>query len=253
MTEKQPLQQAILGLLLAWALIAQLTYSGFLIYLQANASRFAQVPFHTYSFSTTISEIPEAYLNSGLQAWDNVLALNGEPVKGEEQLDEVRFGSRPGETLTVTVERSVNGQSKKLTVPVTLHRASTKWLIVLVLTVFLPLSCLLVGFYIAFARPRDVVAWITMAMLASFGQVVGSGVSWFIGSPWKELLFIYHAVLSNSWPLWLLLFALYFPVPFAWWKKYSWLNWVLAVPSVILGSFDIYGYSASRQAPPGVG
>ncbi len=83
------------------------------------------------------------------------------------------------------------------------------------LAVFLPLSCLLVGFYIAFARPRDPVAWITMAMLASFGQVVGSGVSWFIGSPWKELLFIYHAVLSNSWPLWLLLFALYFPVPFA--------------------------------------
>lgn len=242
MTEKQPLQQAILGLLLAWALVAQLTYSGFLIFLQANASRYAQVPFHTYSFSTTISEIPEAYRNSGLKAWDNVLALNGESVKGEEQLDEVRFGSRPGETLTVTVERSVNGRSKRLTVPVTLHRASTQWLIVLVLAVFLPLSCLLVGFYIAFARPRDVVAWITMAMLASFGQVVGSGVSWFIGSPWKELLFIYHAILLNSWPLWLLLFALYFPVPFAWWKKYSWLNWVLAVPSVILGSLDIYGY-----------
>ncbi len=242
MTEKQPLQQAILGLLLAWALIAQLTYSGFLIYLQANASRYAQVPFHTNNFSTTISEIPEAYRNSRLQAGDNVLALNGEPVKGEEQLDEVRFGSRPGETLTVTVERSVNGQSKRFTVPVTLHRASTQWLIVLVLAVFLPLSCLLVGFYIAFARPRDAVAWITMAMLASFGQVVGSGVSWFIGSPWKELLFIYHAILSNSWPLWLLLFALYFPVPFTWWKRRSWLNWILAVPSVIFGSFDIYGY-----------
>lgn len=242
MTEKQPLQQAILGLLLAWALIAQITYSGFVIYLQANASRYAQVPFSTHSFSTTISEVPEAYRNSGLRAGDNLLAINGEPVNGEEQLDQIRFGSRPDEKLTVTVERIVSGQTKTLSIPVTLHRASTQWLIVLVLAVFLPLSCLLVGFYIAFARPRDPVAWITMGMLASFGQVVGSGVSWFIGFPWRELLFVYHAVLSNSWPLWLLLFALYFPVPFAWWKKHSWLNWVLAFPSIILGVLDIYGY-----------
>ncbi len=112
MTEKQPLQQAILGLLLLWALIAQLTYSGFVIYLQANASRYAQVPFDTHSFSTTISEIPEAYRNSGLRAGDNLLAINGKPLNGEEQLDQVRFGSRPDETLTVTVERTVDGQSK---------------------------------------------------------------------------------------------------------------------------------------------
>ncbi len=121
------------------------------------------------------------------------------------------------------------------------------------LAVFLPLSCLLVGFYIAFARPRDPVAWITMAMLASFGQVVGSGVSWFIGSPWKELLFIYHAILSNSWPLWLLLFALYFPVPFAWWKRHSWLNWLLALPSIDSWDLRHLRLSAGRQAPARVG
>ncbi len=250
MTEKQPLQQAILGLLLAWALIAQLTYSGFVIYLQVNTSKYAQVPFNTYSFSTTISDIPDAYRDSGLKAGDKLLALNGQAVSGEEQLDHVRFASRPSETLTVSVERTVQGQAKTLAVPVTLHQTSSTWMKTLlagVLAVFLPLSCLLVGFYIAFARPRDPVAWITMAMLASFGQVVGSGVSWFIGSPWKELLFIYHAVLSNSWPLWLLLFALYFPVPFPAWRRVSWLNWIFALPSAILAALDIYGYVMAEK------
>ncbi len=242
MVEKQPLQQAVLALLLLWALIAQLTYSGFLVYLQANSANYAQVPFSTEPFSTTISDIPDAYRNSGLKRGDNLLALNGKPIFGEEQIDYVRFSSHPGDTLTVGVERQIADSRRRLTIPIDLKRRPTQWTRVLVLSVFLPLSCLLVGFYIAFARPRDPVAWITMAMLASFGQVVGSGISWFISSPWREILFVYHAILANSWPLWLVLFALYFPVPFAFWKRHSWLNWVLAVPSIILATFEIYGY-----------
>ncbi len=241
MVEKQPLQQLTLGLLLLWALIAQLTFSGFLIYLQANSARYAQVPFYTNPFSTVISDIPESYRGNGLEAGDDVLALNGRPVEGEEELDRARFTSHEGDTLTVRVKRDANGQSRPVNIGVILHRAAPQWTRVLVLSVFLPFSCLLVGFYIAFSRPRDPVAWIAMAMLASFGQVVGSGVSWYISSPWRELLFVYHAVLSNSWPLWLLLFALYFPIPFPGWRKFSWLNWVLAAPSIVLAGVDIYG------------
>lgn len=229
-------------MLLLWALIAQLTYSGFLIYLQSNAARYAQVPFYTYQFSKTISEIPASYRGSGLETGDQLVELDGRPVYGEDQLDLVRFGSHPGETLVVTVRRAANGPSRQINVPVKLHRAPTQWIRVLVLSVFLPLGCLIVGFYIAFARPRDPLAWITLAMLASFGQVAGSGVSWFISPPWRELLFVYHAILSTSWPLWLLLFALYFPAPYAAWKRLSWLNWVFALPSAILAVLEIYGY-----------
>ena len=103
--------------------------------------------------------------------------------------------------------------------------------------------CLLVGFYIAFARPRDPLAWITMAMLASFGQLASEGrlISWSIWSPWRELLLIYHAILSNTWPLWMLLFALYFLNPFAFLRQRTWL---LAAISLLPASFavlDIYG------------
>ncbi len=242
MIERSNRQRAVLGLLLLWALVAQLTYSGFLVYLQANSSRYAQTPFYTHDFSTVISDIPLAYRSSGLRRNDDIVALNGKFVQGEEQLDQMRFGSHPGDTLAVTVRRNVGGRSQQLQIPITLHSSSARWTQVLVLSVFLPLSCLLVGFYISFARPRDPVAWITMAMLASFGQVVGSGVSWFLSSPWQEILFLYHAVLANSWPLWLLLFGLYFPVPFASWKRLSWLNWVFAAPPAVFAALDIYGY-----------
>ncbi len=242
MVEKQPFQQITLGLLLIWALISQVVYSGFLIRLEMNGRRFAQTPFYTQIFSPEISEVPSEYRKSSLRAGDRILALNGVPVDGEESLDHARFTSHPGETLNVLLERPLEVGKRLVTVPVALKARNTQWTRVLVLSVFLPLSCLVIGFYIAFARPRDPLAWIAMAMLASFGQVAGSGVSWALSSPWRELLFVYHAVLANSWPLWLVLFALYFPVPFPAWRKYKFLNWVFALPPVILGALWTYGY-----------
>jgi len=242
MVEKQPLQQAILGLLLLWAVIAQATYSGFVIYVQAKAQHFAQVPFYTHAFSTVISEVPNIYAGSGLQPGDTIKTLAGQPVIGEEQLDEIRFRSHPGDRLAVTATRGSGNQAKDIATSIRLQAGKAHWTIAIVLSVFLPAACLLVGFYIAFARPRDPLAWIAMAMLASFGQVAGSGVSWALSSPWQEFLFVYHAVLTNSWPLWLLLFALYFPAPFSWWKRHSWLNWLLALPSLVLAALSIYGF-----------
>lgn len=242
MVEKQPFQQVLLGLLLLWALIAQLTFSGFLVYLQINVNRNAQIPFYTQSVSTVISEIPPTYRDSGLRPKDDVVALNGKSISGEEELDRMRFASRPGDTLTVTVDRDSAGVTSRIDVPVKLHAVATQWTKVLVLSVFLPLSCLLIGFYIAFARPRDPLAWITLAMLASFGQITGSGVSWFVSSPWRELLFVYHGILSNSFPVFLVLFALYFPVPFPFWKRYKRLNWAIAAPWIALAMLDVYVY-----------
>src|SRR5205807_2253200 len=91
------------------------------------------------------------------------------------------------------------------------------------------------------ARPLDPRAWITMVMLASFGQVAGGGPAWAISSPWRELSFLYHEILTDTWPLWLVLFALYFPVPFRFLAKYRWTPWVLASPLAVLAALDLYG------------
>ena len=215
LTKKPNLHYAVLGLLLLWALTAQLTYSGFVIYTQANSTTYLPVPFRTGEYSTSIAWLPPSYENSGLKIGDDVVALNGKRVEGTKQIDEMRFNLHPGDTLGITVQRKANGRSQTLNVPVLMHpyqSGAFSWVTVLCVAALLPLSCLIVGFYIAFARPRDPLAWITMAMLASFGQLAGSGISWSIWSPWREMLLVYHAILANSWPLWMVLFALYFPV-----------------------------------------
>jgi len=245
-TNKPTLQYAVLTLLLLWALTAQLTYSGFVIYAQANLKKDLPVPFTTREYSTRIAELRPSYENSGLEIGDDVAALNGTRVEGAKQIDELRFNLHPGDTLAVTVRRTANGRSQTLNVPVLMHpypSGAIRWVTALCVSALLPLSCLIVGFYIAFARPRDPLAWITMAMLASFGQLAGSGISWAIWSPWREMLLIYHAILANSWPLWMVLFALYFPVPFGFIRRHPWLNWALAVPSILFGVLDLYGYS----------
>ena len=244
-TKRPTLQYALLTLLLLWAFTAQLTYSGFVIYTQVNSTKYLRVPFTTWEYSSRISGLRPGYENSGLNIGDEVIALNGQPLRGIKQLDEIRFSLHPGDRLVVSVRRTSAGKTQTLNVPVVMHQyrpGAFGWATAICVSVLLPLSCLLVGFYIAFARPRDPLAWITMTMLASFGQL-GTAVSWAIWSPWREILAVYHVILANSWPLWMVLFALYFPVPFAFLRKHSWLNWVLAAPSIFFGTLDLYGSS----------
>jgi phosphoserine phosphatase RsbU/P len=244
-TKKPTLQYAILAVLLLWALISQLAYSGFLIHAQATSARRVEVPFLLDEFSTKISLVLPPYESSGLRTGDDIVAFNGEMINSERQFEEAWSHMAPGEMLSVTLLRTHGGRTGKMTVPVKMQRRISRalgWTMVIMFSGVLPLSCLLVGFYIVFARPRDPLAWITMAMLASFGQLVAVGNTWSIWSPLREILSIYHLVLNNSWPLWMLLFAYYFPIPFPFLKKRGWLVWLPAVPPALLIWLEIYGY-----------
>jgi sigma-B regulation protein RsbU (phosphoserine phosphatase) len=242
-TTKPSLQYAVLGLLLVWALLAQLTFIGFILYVQANAAYDLAAPFITRVYTTEILHLAPTYENSGLKIGDQVLAVNGVQVKGAEQIDDLLFRLHPRSTLAVTVRRTVNGGSRILNIPVVMHAAPPQrfgWITVLGLRVFLPLSCLVIGFYIAFARPRDPLAWITLGMLASFGELLGRE-NWAIWSPWREIFLVYFSVLNSLWPLWLVLFALHFPVPFRFIRKRLWLNWIVALPFLFLAAISLYG------------
>jgi sigma-B regulation protein RsbU (phosphoserine phosphatase) len=242
-TKKPNLQYAVLGALLLWALVAQLTFIGFIIYVQANAAYDLSAPFTTRVYTARILHLAAGYENSGLKIGDQVLAVNGVQVKGEQQIDDLLFRLHPGTTLMVTLRRAANGSSRVLTIPVHMHAAPPQelgWIRALGLRVFLPLSCILIGFYIAFARPRDPLAWITLGMLASFGELLGRE-NWAIWSPWREISLVYFSTLSSVWPLWLVLFALHFPVPFRFIRKRLWLNWVVALPFLLLAAVSLYG------------
>ncbi|MGA8026166.1 MAG: SpoIIE family protein phosphatase [Bryobacteraceae bacterium] len=242
--KKPTWQYAILSALLAWALIAQLTYSVFLIYTQANSAKYPAPPFEAQGFTARIVRAHSEYRNSGLKPGDEVLAVNGEPVQGAIQLDNIPYKFRVGETIIITVRRSVRGVPNIVTVPVHLRADQTQgldWAIDLGLFTIFPLSCLALGFFIAFARPRDPLAWITLAMLVSFSQLASGGGFWAIWPPWREIYLAYFAVLSPFWSLWFLIFGLYFPAPFAFLRTRQWISWLLAAPILLLVSTTFYG------------
>src|SRR3954471_1278364 len=102
-------QYIVLGVLLLWTLVAQLTYSSYYIYVQATREENLPVPFDTADLSTRITELRPSYERSGLRIGDDVIALNGEPLVGMKQLQEMRFGLHPGDTLRVLVRRNTGG------------------------------------------------------------------------------------------------------------------------------------------------
>jgi sigma-B regulation protein RsbU (phosphoserine phosphatase) len=231
-----------LAVLLFCALNAQLAYTGINFYVLAHSSRLVKLPFQRFDETLKVSAIPDEYKSSGLKVNDEIVALNGESVTGLKQLDQMAFSLHPGDRLVMKVSRIVGSQPHLMDIPVRLQSMTAdalSWALTISFNI-LALSCLLVGFYIVFARPSDPLAWIALAMLLSIGHIAHGGTSWAVWSPWRELLFIYNPILSNSWPLWLLLFALYFPVPFDYIQKRRWPQWLLALPWIGLAVIDIY-------------
>jgi sigma-B regulation protein RsbU (phosphoserine phosphatase) len=237
-------QYVLLGVLLLWALIAQGMFSGYLIHGQLQSGKQAHLPFVFHEYSTIVGYVEPNYRDSGIKPGDEVLAINGEKINGVAQIADFRYRLHRGETVLIAVKRTEGGQAKTLDVPLVLKEdqsAAIVWAYVIGVFLILPATGLIVGFYIAFARPLDPLAWITMAMLASFTQLAGIPISWSIWPPWRELLLIYHSLLNNTWPLWMLLFGLYFPVPFPFLKQRRGLIYAISAIPAFLTVLDIYG------------
>jgi sigma-B regulation protein RsbU (phosphoserine phosphatase) len=237
-------QYILLGVLLLWALMAQGVFSGLAI--SSQSSEKSLLPFFFRDFSTILDGVRPEYQESGFKPGDEVIALDGETVKGRATIAAVNEWLHPGLTVIVTVKRTEGAQTKALNIPLAIvpeRRPAIIWTYVIGVLVALPVICLLVGFYIAFARPLDPLAWITMAMLASFGQLAAEGriISWSIWPPWRELLMTYHAILGNTWPLWMLLFALHFPSPFPFLRGNRWVIYSLSFLPACFAGLDIYG------------
>lgn len=238
--KKPTLQIALLIFLLAFALASQIPYSAFIWGWEVSST--TQDTFSKATYATTVQSVEPAYAASGLETGDEILRIDGAPLTGDQQFSEWLTRAKPNQTVTVDVTRVRDGKLEAHTIRLRMAPArpqASALVFHIVSLVVLPFTCLLVGFYIAFARPTDPLAWITMAMLASFSQSMG-GTSVLLTDPWRPLFFIYHSVLNESWPLWMVLFALYFPIPFPFIVRKPWINWLLAIPAFVLAGVNIY-------------
>jgi sigma-B regulation protein RsbU (phosphoserine phosphatase) len=247
-------QYLLLSLLLIWSTMAQVAISGYQIFSANKSKQTGILPFHIdlAADSLMLRSYDDDLRKIGLLPGDELVALNGEIITGFRQLERRRFSWRPGQQVRVTVRRQDSGTAHTIDRVVSVrlpHRGALDWTFTIVLYTVIPIFSLILGFFVAFSRPHDKLAWLTLAMMASFSQL-GPANLFGLPDPWMELVIGYRSLMTNTWPLWVMLFGMYFPSPFDFLRKYKWPTVLLSIPFLVLLVVDIYTdiYDASRIA-----
>jgi phosphoserine phosphatase RsbU/P len=212
------------------------------------------LPFIVDPATATITVVRGA-ANAGLRKGDLLLAVDGVPYTGTHVIDEAIANPHPNGILTVTVRGSAG--DKTVQVPLTTLQMSRGGALSgpaakIILYVVMPCFCVILGFWVAVVRPRDLLAWLLLGVTLGFSQLLG--VSTGFWGPWiRDLARAYHLLAGNFWGIAMLLFGLYFPEPFPFENRrvWRWLTWaavvvmvVCALPDIVVKTVDVERYAA---------
>ena len=178
----------------------------------------------------------------GIHDGDGLLAVNGVPYTGTGILGRAFRSLQVGVPLVVTVvpKNAPVGAQQTIPLPVTAARFSS-WDTATDLAVefFLPVVSLLLGFWVAFRRPRDPLAWLLLALMLSFPHILRTFVVQGWAPGWRVAGVLYETTLEAAFPIVIYLFGRFFPEPFPRRSGYdkSWraLQWLCALPFAVLG------------------
>ena len=205
----------------------------------------------------TISFLTDEAKAAGLKSGDQLVAVNGKPVVGTAVFGEAMHRARAGDVLEVTVRHGGQLRTAAVTLRGGRHHDVLWLLISVLLIVAVPLLSLGTGFWVAFVRPRDPLAWLLLILLATFAVFYNADAEQW-GPVVRDLAVIYRFGVQAAFPIAALLFGLYFPEPFPrqgrwiWWYR---LAWLLIVPSALLGAalvVDDIGTMENRAAVIGL-
>jgi sigma-B regulation protein RsbU (phosphoserine phosphatase) len=200
-------------------------------------------PFGLNFDSDRFSYTAPALKDLGVQVGDEVMEIEGRPYEGLAQVAGVLSPKRPGDRLAVKVLRKGHTEAEAFSVPLTLPRgwgdpSVLGWIVFCGMTIFTPTFCLLLGFAVAFIRPRDPLAWLLLTLMLSFGQMSTTGdLSFDILLQWPPFFrpsaIFFHTLLGGTWALWILLFGIYFPERLDLDRRLPWLKWLLIAPIAV--------------------
>ncbi|MGB9123294.1 MAG: SpoIIE family protein phosphatase [Candidatus Angelobacter sp.] len=184
---------------------------------------------------------PEA-ARAGIHVGDLLVAVNGVPYTGTGVLGGAFAHARPGIPIVLTI---VSGDPAKpgqgtVSLPVS-HVPVPFWALArdLVLFFLLPGVSLLLGFWVAFVRPRDPLAWLLLALMMGLPHILETSKIPGWGRGWREAGMLYHAILEFSFPIVIFLFGRFFPEPFTKGSRYNlvWkiVLWLVGFPYAVLG------------------
>ena len=177
--------------------------------------------------------MPEAQA-AGLRVGDAVVDVNRRPFTGGIVLLEELRNSSPGQPMSLTILRP-DGSEATVSFQLAPQRPSVApvWAWVIQCTfLFLPFSCLLLGLYTVFARPRNFYAWLILGILA-FLPAIFIPQTLFQG-PLAPIALVWNIVAQTAMPICLMLFGIYFPERSYLDVRAPWIKWFLIIPVLAL-------------------
>lgn len=184
---------------------------------------------------------------AGLQRGDIPLGINGNILWDDNSWQKELYKLKVGDPVTLTVERQgEDGKPVRLDLSFTgrpiemsIGQIFLDFSVMVLFSLLLPLLSFLLGFYVAFVRPRDPQAWLLLMVLLCVGSIPMEGRQQSGG-----YTYFFQQTLINSWGIWMLLFAVYFPERWKTDEKYPWAKWILLAPLsavAILNFFEQLG------------
>jgi sigma-B regulation protein RsbU (phosphoserine phosphatase) len=162
------------------------------------------------------SFVNESAQAAGLRNNDVLLAINGRPFTGVAVLGEAVRTANPGDSMSITFRPANSSETRTVTLTLLRHqrpRILNGYIALIILKVVLPVFCILLGFWVAFVRPRDRSAWMLILVLFGLCTVYGAGIeAW--GPGLRDFGIILRTFMNLFWPLSMLFFGLYFPENF---------------------------------------
>jgi len=227
-----------LAILFAITIALQVRFTYDSIDEKLHVTEYARAPFSISTPRGTLAQVQPEGLAAGLANGDTPVSMDGRPVPGMGPLTSIVREHRAGDAVPVTVSRA----GAPVSVKVRLAPIDTKppkpgdWMLIGCLYYLTPWFCVVLGFTVAFLRPRDPLAWLLLLLMLSFKEIAqGDGflaiaLGW---SGWARPIAIFdRSVLSTSWPVAMMLFGQYFPdrVVAGRWNRVA--TWVLGLPLV---------------------
>jgi sigma-B regulation protein RsbU (phosphoserine phosphatase) len=246
MRRKNPptLQYVCLALLFALASAYQIRSAlyAFPNYFHFKAVAYPFVPIYDKG-RPVLRFVNKSAREAGVLNDDILLSVNGRSVTGLAVFGEAIRKANPSDTLTVqflrpgeTSPRSAAVQLEQSTAPPISWSAAS----LLAMKLVVPTFCLLLGFWVAAVRPRDPSAWCLCFIMLFFNVFYVAGTeSW--GPLVRDVAEGYRIAVGDTWPIFMLLFGVFFPEPFRE-KDPSWWNWskhIVITLLIISGAINV--------------
>ena len=214
----------------------QLKYAVLTLHLATDKKNNPRLPAPIDPETLELGPIRPELARTGAKTGDRIEAVDGQPIQSLMDTGRIFYKHKAGEQVTLTLAR---GKEKPFHVSFAAARRDETGLGELVLPVILniitPWFCIVLGFWVAFRRTGDPVAYALLGLLLCVSQVLKAEAAprygWEALFSWPGVFldFFPGRVLPAAW-LW---FAIVFPDPASRDRLWPWSRWVIALPFIL--------------------